>query len=56
MSTMEKIAKINKVDIKSPLIEEENLIVFATMCSKVVVSAREKDIEGYNWNTQIFSI
>jgi len=56
MSTLEKIAKIKKMDVLRPLIEEESLIVFTSSCGKIVVGIREEDEESYNWNTQIFSL
>lgn len=56
MTTIEKIARIRKVDIANTLIEKEELIIFTTMCNKLVVSTREIDNEGYNWNTQVFSL
>lgn len=56
MTTLEKIAKIKKVEVKNPLIQDEDLIVFTTICNKVVVSVKEIDSEGENWNTRIFNI
>lgn len=56
MTVLEKIARIKKVEVRNPLIEETDLIAFTTTCNKVVVSVKEIDSEGENWNTRIFNI